>query len=153
MNTDPKLSCQSCGCDPGARWKCRVYPDCAYGLSLIQSPNLTPSPTVVTSVTFVPADEKAYRKARPVYSGVLKYFPDALLAVAAISQLGNDQHNPGEPLHWARHKSTDQLDAAIRHLIDHAKGTPTDADGGSHLAKAAWRVLAELQLEIERGHQ
>jgi hypothetical protein len=71
------------------------------------------------------------------------------LAVAAISQVGNDQHNPGEPLHWARHKSTDQLDAATRHLIDHAKGIRFDDDGGRHLAKAAWRILAELQLNLE----
>lgn len=89
------------------------------------------------------------RKQRPVYSGVLAYFPDALQAVAQVSWMGNAQHNPGEPLHWARHKSTDQLDAATRHLIDHAKGITVDTDGGYHLAKAAWRVLAELQLVLE----
>lgn len=94
--------------------------------------------------------DAAVRKSQPVYSGVLKYFPDALLAVAKVSKLGNDQHNPGEPLHWAREKSTDQLDAAVRHIIDHAKGLPVDSDGGSHLAKAAWRILAQLQLLLEK---
>ena len=89
------------------------------------------------------------RKSQPVYSGVLKYFPDALLEVAKVSKLGNDQHNPGEPLHWARGKSMDQLDAAVRHILDYAKGVPTDTDGGSHLAKAAWRILAQLQLQVE----
>lgn len=93
------------------------------------------------------------RKQRPVYSGVLAYFPDALLEVANVSYLGNEQHNPGQPLHWAREKSTDQLDAAMRHLIDRAKGLVRDTDGGRHLAKAAWRILAELQLEIERERQ
>ena len=95
------------------------------------------------------SDEKAFRKTRPVYSGVLKYFPDALLEVANISFIGNEQHNPGEPLHWARHKSTDQLDAAVRHILDDAMGIEIDTDGGYHLAKAAWRILAELQLRLE----
>lgn len=93
--------------------------------------------------------DAALRKSQPVYSGVLKYFPDALLEVAKVSKLGNDQHNPGEPMHWAREKSTDQLDAAVRHILDYAKGIPIDSDGGSHLAKAAWRILAQLQLLVE----
>lgn len=90
------------------------------------------------------------RKDTPIWSGVLCYFPDALAAVAHVSKVGNDQHNPGEPLHWARGKSMDQLDCCIRHLLDHGTGTPIDSDGVRHLAKAAWRVLAELQLSIER---
>lgn len=90
-----------------------------------------------------------WRKERPVASGVLGYFPDAIKEVAHISYLGNEQHNPGEPLHWAREKSTDQLDAAVRHIIDHLSGEVVDDDGGYHLAKAAWRILAELQLLTE----
>lgn len=86
------------------------------------------------------------RKDRPVYSGVLKYFPDALLEVALVSKLGNDQHNPGQPLHWDRAKSTDELDAASRHLI--GAGTRDD-DGARHSAKLVWRALANLQKEIE----
>lgn len=89
------------------------------------------------------------RKNTPVYSGVLAYFPDSLMEVSRVSKAGNDQHNPGQPLHWAREKSTDQLDAAVRHILDHAKGTEIDIDGQRHLAKAAWRILAELQLNIE----
>ena len=78
------------------------------------------------------------------------YFPDALAAVAEVSRMGNEQHNPGQPLHWAREKSTDQMDAAVRHIID--GGTSRlDTDGGRHLAKAAWRILAQLQLEIEEN--
>jgi hypothetical protein len=86
------------------------------------------------------------RKATPVYSGVIKYFPDALQAIAQCSKAGNDQHNPGEPLHWARGKSGDELDALTRHLID--AGT-IDTDGVRHSTKVAWRALANLQKELE----
>lgn len=93
------------------------------------------------------------RKAHPVFTGVLMYFPDAIAAVSHVSKLGNDQHNPGQPLHWAREKSTDQTDTATRHLMDHGVGNIKDTDGCYHLAKAAWRVLAELQLTIEKERQ
>lgn len=86
------------------------------------------------------------RKERPVYSGVLRYFPDALLEVARCSYLGNEQHHPGEPLHWDRAKSTDEADALVRHLLD--AGT-LDTDGIRHTAKVAWRALALLQKELE----
>lgn len=89
---------------------------------------------------------KEERKQRPLYSGVLKYFPDALLEVAHTSFIGNEQHNPGQPLHWDRSKSTDEADACVRHLLD--AGTRDD-DGVRHSAKAAWRALALLQKEIE----
>ena len=95
-------------------------------------------------------DEAKKRKGTPLYSGVIKYFPDALMEVAKVSQVGNDQHNPNEPLHWAREKSTDQLDCAARHLTDHARGDVFDDDGMRHLAKAAWRILAQLQLDLEK---
>ena len=91
-------------------------------------------------------DVYAARKATPVYSGVIKYFPDALQAIAQCSKVGNDQHNPGEPLHWARGKSGDELDALTRHLID--AGT-VDTDGVRHSTKVAWRALANLQKELE----
>lgn len=86
------------------------------------------------------------RKNTPIYSGVLKYFPLALLEIARVSKAGNDQHNPGEPLHWAREKSTDHLDAMVRHSLDAGK---LDSDGQRHTAKMAWRALAQLQTELE----
>lgn len=88
----------------------------------------------------------AERKLVPMASGLLDYFPDALAAVAHVSFIGNKQHNPGEPLHWARGKSTDEADTIIRHLV--ARGT-VDTDGIRHSAKAAWRALALLQKELE----
>jgi len=86
------------------------------------------------------------RKQRPVYSGVLKYFPDAIMEVAFVSYKGNEQHHPDKELHWDRNKSTDELDALMRHLI--CAGTK-DKDGVRHSAKVAWRALANLQKEIE----
>jgi hypothetical protein len=85
----------------------------------------------------------------PLYSGLVKYFPDALIAVASLSFIGNEQHNPGEPLHWARDKSTDQEDTLLRHLFE--AGT-VDVDGVRHSTKVAWRALAALQLEIENSN-
>ena len=93
----------------------------------------------------VPTDTAA-RKAIPVASGCLDYFPNALLAVAELSRIGNEQHNPGAPLHWDRTKSQDEADALLRHLIDRGK---VDTDGVRHSAKVAWRALALLQKEIE----
>ena len=91
--------------------------------------------------------DAAKRKTFPLASGCLDYFPDALLAVAEVSKVGNDQHNPGEPLHWAKQKSRDEADALLRHLLD--RGT-LDTDGIRHSAKVAWRALALLQREIDR---
>ena len=76
----------------------------------------------------LPTDAKA-RKEIPLASGVFDYFPDALAEVAKVSKTGNDQHNPGQPLHWARGKSTDQADTMLRHFIE--RGT-MDTDGMRH---------------------
>lgn len=96
----------------------------------------------------LPTDDKA-RKALPIWTFLMGYFPDALLAVVGVAVKGNEQHNPGQPLHWAREKSTDQLNTAFRHMWDHGRGTTKDTDGQYHLAKAIWRLSAELQLLIE----
>ena len=84
------------------------------------------------------------RKDTPVYSGVLKYFPNALREVSRVSKAGNDQHHPDKPLHWDMDKSKDELDALSRHLIDHS-ADPVDTDGILHLGKVAWRALAALE--------
>jgi len=92
-------------------------------------------------------DKAKDRKETPVFSGVVKYFPDALRAVAKCSLAGNEQHNPGKPLHWDRTKSGDHTDALMRHLME--AGT-IDDDGIRHSTKVAWRALANLQTEIEK---
>jgi hypothetical protein len=88
----------------------------------------------------LPTDPKA-RKRIPIYSGCIAYFPDALAAVARLSLKGNEQHNPGKPLHWDRSKSGDELDAMMRHVID------GDWDA------VAWRALAHLQKELENADE
>lgn len=93
----------------------------------------------------VPIDA-ATRKSIPLCTGCLDYFPDALLEVAELSRIGNDQHNPGQSLHWAKEKSTDEADALMRHQVDRGK---RDVDGVRHSTKVAWRALAQLQREIE----
>lgn len=86
------------------------------------------------------------RKRTPIYSGVLKYFPKAIAAVAQCSLAGNEQHNPNTPLHWDRSKSGDELDALTRHLME--AGT-MDTDGVLHSTKVCWRALSNLQKELE----
>ena len=86
------------------------------------------------------------RKEYPLFSGLLKYFPDALLEVSHVSFVGNEQHNKGQHLHWDRNKSQDEPDALMRHLLE--SGT-LDTDGMRHSAKVCWRALALLQKEIE----
>ena len=94
----------------------------------------------------LPTDPKA-RKACPIGTGVLDYFPLALAEVARCSLAGNIQHNgEGTPLRWDRQKSTDESDALIRHFLE--RGT-VDGDGVRHSAKLAWRALALLQKEME----
>lgn len=89
----------------------------------------------------------AKRKEYPIYSGPLRYFPDALAEIAQLCKVGNDKHNPGEPLHWSRGKSDDHLDCLARHLVE--AGT-LDDDGLLHDVKIAWRALANLQVTLER---
>ncbi len=93
----------------------------------------------------LPKDAQA-RKDMPIVRGVLDYFPDAIAAVAEVSRIGNEQHNPGEPMHWAKEKSTDEADSLVRHLME--RGT-LDSDGIRHSAKVAWRGLALLQRELD----
>lgn len=97
------------------------------------------------AAVLLPSDAKL-RKQIPLASGVVDYFTAALIAVAKVSQAGNDQHNPGQPLHWARGKSNDHADTMLRHFVE--RGT-IDTDGQPHSAKMAWRALAILQLELE----
>ena len=94
----------------------------------------------------LPTDAKE-RNEFPMFDGLLAYFPAALAAVSRVSKIGNDQHNPGESMHWARGKSTDHENKIVRHLLE--SGT-IDTDGTRHSAKVAWRALALLQEELER---
>jgi hypothetical protein len=92
-------------------------------------------------------NDAAGRKERPIFSGFIKYFPKAMAEVAHLSKVGNDQHNPGQPLHWDRSKSGDELDALSRHL---SQAGTRDTDGEWHDTKVAWRAMANLEKLLER---
>lgn len=97
------------------------------------------------AASLLPTDAKE-RKAIPLGSGVLDYFTAALIEVAKVSQAGNEQHNPGQPLHWSRGKSVDHWDTMLRHGVERGS---FDTDKVRHSAKMVWRALAILQLELE----
>ena len=120
---------------------------------LVSEPNYgVPTGAVPRRITapkqmLLPTDSQE-RKGIPITTGVLDYFPLAIAEVAKCSKAGNDQHNPGQPLHWAKGKSTDHADCIPRHLIDRGA---FDTDGIRHSAKLAWRALALLQIELENA--
>ncbi len=91
------------------------------------------------------------RKNTPICTGVFDYFPKALAYVSQVSKAGNDKHNPGQPLHWAKDKSTDHPDCIARHLIE--RGTRDPEDGKRHSGKLAWRALANLEIELEEAEK
>lgn len=94
-------------------------------------------------------DDAETRNGYPMADGLLYYFPNALAEVSKISRIGNEQHNPGEDMHWSRGKSTDHANKIIRHLIDAGR---TDDKGNRHSALVAWRALALLQEELEAAY-
>src|SRR2546426_383753 len=101
---------------------CEMTPEKDFNLTSNLNP-FDPSASFVSSL--LPTKAKA-RKEIPIATGVLDYFPAALAAVAEVSWEGNNQHNPGEPLHWARGKSADHADCAVRHLMQRGE---FDSDG------------------------
>lgn len=100
----------------------------------------------------LPTDSAA-RKEYPLLSGCLKYFPAALAGIAKISKLGNDKHNPGQPMHHARGKSTDHGDCILRHITDtedllaaYNRGEAvTPEQVLTEASQLAWRALAYSQ--------
>lgn len=119
----PYLECEVCGqfCYPGRTAEC-------------------PGSQKATPCLF-PGNRKEY----PVFTGLLMYFPNACAAVARCSYFANEQHNPGEPMHWNKSKSIGTGDETVRHLMDAAHGTPAGADGIEHAANHAWRAMEYLE--------
>ena len=103
------------------------------------------------SLNPLPTEDKA-RKELPLFTFLTTYFPDAFIAMTKVCVEGNRQHNPElapTDIKWAREKSKDQMNTAFRHMLDYGTGVKLDSDGQYHLAKAAWRLCAQLQLDIE----
>ena len=80
--------------------------------------------------------DAAERKEYVIYSGFVKYFPHAIAAVSHLSYKGNQQHHPDKPLHWDMSKSTDELDAMMRHVID------------EDWEQVAWRAMSNLERKL-----
>lgn len=112
----------------------------AWSINDLTPGDLLPAPSLPTSALA--------RKELPLATGLLDYFPAALVAVAGLSRVGNEQHNPGKPLAWDRAKSGDEADALLRHFLDRGL---IDTDGLRHSTKVAWRALALLQKELEEA--
>lgn len=97
--------------------------------------------------------DSAERKNFPLFNGFFRYFPAALAGVARISRLGNDKHNPGEPLYHDRNKSTDHGDCILRHLMDTEDLLASKNRGCNipdqqildEISQMVWRVLAFSQ--------
>lgn len=92
-----------------------------------------------TPKSVLPTDA-AERKKYPIGTIVREYFPDALALVARLSWEGNQQHHPDKPLHWDKSKSSDEIDALVRHMIE------------GEWEAVAWRALAMCQRECDKGY-
>ena len=93
----------------------------------------------LTAIPFKLPANAAERKAIPIYTGFIKYFPRAIAAVAKVSLEGGIQHGQtAETLHWDRSKSGDELDAMMRHIVD------------KDWAQVAWRAMANLEKRLEK---
>lgn len=98
--------------------------------------------------------DSAERKSVPMLAGCIRYFPAALAGIAVTSKNGNDKHNPDQPLHHARAKSSDHGDCILRHLMD-IQDLMASAERGNvavtkemilvEVNQMAWRALALSQ--------
>lgn len=91
----------------------------------------------------------AERKEVSVERGLYAYFPDALALVARHSFRSNQKHNPRQPLHWSREKSSDHGDCIGRHHLAVSADRDALDDGQPEIVCRAWRALADLQLWAE----
>lgn len=113
---------------------------------------MSPVPGPVKPGDWLASLSSAERKECAVHRGLYAYFPDALPAVARHSYRSNEKHNPGQPMHWSRAKSSDQDDCVGRHSIAIAANPDALDDGQPEMICRAWRALAALQLWIEAKH-
>ena len=90
------------------------------------------------------------RNALQIGDGCFMFFPDVWAEIARVSAAGNKQYQFDGKLRFERSISTDHMNKAMRHCLDHGTGNVFDTDSTYHLAKAIWRLCAELQLTLER---
>lgn len=90
-----------------------------------------------------------------MYSNLFKYFPDALMMVSFVGEVGKKKYEHD----WSPDDGdTDlYLDAMLRHTLKHSKQIfdeeMTELAGFPvpHLFLIAWNALAALQCAIENG--
>lgn len=110
---------------------------------------LAPKPGTDKYGNRLPQDP-AFRKNLKVFEGCFDYFPDALAYVSLVSLEGAEKHCGGV-LGWDRTKSTDHLNCAGRHLLDIRGRDPESPRKLRHLGMLVWRLLAELQITLEKA--
>ncbi len=87
----------------------------------------------------------------PVFRGVLAYFPNALKAVAEVSNFGAKKYD------WGNWKGLEDgynrySDGLGRHLLAAEIEGETDSESGLlHDAHAAWNALARLELRLKKN--
>lgn len=89
--------------------------------------------------------DSAERKCIPLRGGCFAYIPAALAAFAAWSQINNQKHNPGQPLHWSQANSADHEECIARHDFDAAEARDAKVKL-VELTARFWRAGAELQM-------
>lgn len=91
----------------------------------------------------------------PLLRGLLAYFPNALAAVAKVSEYGATKYNLSyEDKNWVRVEGGlgRYGDALARHTTRHAAGESHDPESHLlHVAHAAWNALAVLELVLSNN--
>jgi len=133
------LTCPVCHAQDGRMCRCHIESMRA-AADRLDARAAEPRPTQPSL-----AGDSATRKQIPMFDGLIGYFPNACAYVSHVSLRANEQHNPGQPMHWAFDKSIGTGNEIIKHLAE--QGT-TDTDGLLHTGKAAWRALELLEREL-----
>ncbi len=123
----------------------------------IHAASETAPATSVEVVRNVPVGQKFDGGKPPVHQGFEAYFPNAILAVASISQYGANKYKVSyEDKNWKRVEGAEgrYKDAKGRHQLYPSVLTEGMYDNESHLLHAAheaWNAMAVLQLLLEKG--
>lgn len=94
-------------------------------------------------------DQEEKQSKPPIISMLLQYFPNALLNVAHVSEIGAKKHGEGS---WKDAEDGVRMyqDALGRHLLFHPLDINVEeGEFVLHGAQVAWNALAALELAIE----
>lgn len=95
---------------------------------------------------------RKYDEGKPLAGMVQRYFANALSAVYDVGTYGAQKY---EKDNWLHVKDAEERyhEALYRHLNAFERGSVYDESGNTHLAHAAWNVLAILELEERKRHK